>query len=147
MTDTPKLDLPNACVAEDGVLCGGQPSEAALQAARDAGYETVINLRRSEELGDWDEKAVAERLGLRYESIPIGSPNDLSRDNAERLDRALSAAGDAPVLVHCGSCDRVGALFAVRAAKLQGLSTDEAIAAGRRAGLSGLEEAVRQILE
>ncbi len=61
------------------------------------------------------------------------------------LDAALSAAGT-PVLVHCGSGNRVGALFALRAAWLQGVAPAEAVALGKAAGMTALEPAIRGIL-
>jgi hypothetical protein len=49
-------------------------------------------------------------------------------------------------LVHCGSSNRVGALLALRAAWLKGATLEAALAAGRSAGLTGLESAVRSAI-
>ena len=64
---------------------------------------------------------------------------------ATSIYTALSTAGT-PVLVHCGSGNRVGALFALRAAWLQGVAPAQAVALGRAAGMTALEPAIRGIL-
>ncbi|MGB5737928.1 MAG: hypothetical protein WBM54_01160, partial [Woeseia sp.] len=74
----------------------------------------------------------------------IAGPDDVTFENAAKLD-ALLAEFAGPVLLHCGSGNRVGALFALRA-KAAGASDDEAIAVGRAAGLTQLEETVRRTL-
>jgi protein tyrosine phosphatase (PTP) superfamily phosphohydrolase (DUF442 family) len=65
--------------------------------------------------------------------------------NANELDRLL-AQFDKPVLVHCGSGNRAGALLALRA-KLNGADDETALEAGRDTGLTGLEPVVKQRLE
>ena len=44
------IQLPNAKQPAPGLLTGGQPTEADLQAAAAAGYKTVINLRPGSEM-------------------------------------------------------------------------------------------------
>lgn len=145
-----ELDLPNARAVSDGVLSTGQPTRAHLEAARQAGTRTLINLRPAGEFSEFDEAAFAADLGLRYIHIPVAGPQDLSRENAQALDRALSDEQATPAIVHCGSGNRVGALFALRARYVAGLSLDRALQAGVDAGLnpeSKLYPATRQALE
>ncbi|MFC5577936.1 hypothetical protein ACFPOA_07935 [Lysobacter niabensis] len=52
-----------------------------------------------------------------------------------------------PVLVHCASGNRVGAIVALRAAWMEGRSTEDAIAIGKTWGLKGLEGEVRRRIE
>ncbi|MGB5353711.1 MAG: hypothetical protein WBN32_08890, partial [Woeseia sp.] len=75
----------------------------------------------------------------------IAGPDDVTFENAAKLD-ALLAEFAGPVLLHCGSGNRVGALFALRA-KAAGLSNEQALEVGRRAGLTQLEEQVRQRMD
>src|SRR3546814_17161114 len=82
-------------------------------------------------------------LGLDYLNIPVAGGADLSEDNARKLAIALEDI-DGTALVHCASSNRVGALFAVKAAKLDPTSVDEAIEIGRSAGLRAMGPAVRQ---
>lgn len=145
-----ELDLPNERRVEAGILSTGQPSRADLEAARRAGTRTIVNLRPDREFSEYDEAAAAAELGLRYVHIPVAGPQDLTRENAQALDRALDGEQAAPALVHCGSGNRVGALFALRARHVAGESVDRALQAGVDAGLdrtSTLYAATRQALE
>ena len=83
---------------------------------------------------------------MRYSNLPIDGANGLTRENVERFDKLVAAAGDAPTLIHCGSGNRVGALIALRAANVQGQPIEKAIETGRSWGLKGLEPAVREQL-
>lgn len=145
-----ELNLPNERTALDGVLSAGQPSRADLEAARRAGTGTVVNLRPDGEFFEYDEAAVAAEMGLRYVHIPIAGPQDLTLENAQALDRALSEEQAKPAIVHCGSGNRVGALFALRSRHVAGESADRALQNGVDAGLdpeSSLFAATRQALE
>jgi uncharacterized protein (TIGR01244 family) len=129
----------------EGVVSAGQPTPQELERAAAAGVRTVVNLRADGEAGfEWEAEA-AERLGLRYVRIPIGGPGDLTRENAERLDAALREA-QGPVLVHCASGNRVGALLALREAWFAGRAPAAALAVGIDAGLTKLEAATREKL-
>jgi uncharacterized protein (TIGR01244 family) len=113
---------------------------------KNAGIEVVIDLSDDEETPDFDEAAAVSEAGMRYSNLPIDGANGLTRENVERFDKLVTAAGDAPTLIHCGSANRVGALIALRAATRQGQPVDDAIALGRSWGLKGLEPAVREQL-
>lgn len=84
-------------------------------------------------------------LGLEYINIPVAGAADLSEDNARNLAFALENI-EGVALVHCASSNRVGALFAVKAARLDEMSVDAALEIGRAAGLRAMEPAVRQLL-
>lgn len=128
-----------------GLYTAAQPTAAQIEAAAAHGVRTVISLRGDGEV-DWDEQSQVEGAGLRFVRVPVSSAADLSPESVTALDAALREAGDAPVLLHCGSSNRVGALVALRAAWLEGADLESAIEAGRAAGLSGLEPAVRERL-
>jgi len=143
---TPDLDIPHAFQPFDDICCAGQPDEENLRQARDKGYRTVVNLRTAGEVTDWDPEAACRELGLEYVHIPIGGPDDLTEENARRLDQAIADDSARPALVHCGTSNRVGALFALRSAWLQDADADSALQLGREAGLTKLEDAVREKL-
>ncbi|MDH3482305.1 MAG: protein tyrosine phosphatase family protein [Gammaproteobacteria bacterium] len=143
-----KVDLENV-VADgvvrpvDGITSAGQPDEAAFGIFADSGYAAVIDLRTDGEDRGLDEKAVVEGLGMDYVSLPIGS-DGISFENARALDELLKAY-DKPVLVHCASANRVGALLALRAS-LGGADDETAMQLGRQGGMTRLEPKVREIL-
>ena len=128
----------------DGVTSAGQPDAEALQVFADNGYVAVIDLRGAGENRGYDEQAVATELGLDYVSLPIVGRDSVSFENAKKLD-ALLAGYDKPVLVHCGSGNRVGALLALRAS-LSGADAATALDVGRSAGLTRLESVVKERL-
>jgi uncharacterized protein (TIGR01244 family) len=138
--------LPNQRNPLPGVTTGGQPSQAQLEAAREAGYRTVINLRQPDERGVGDEPERVADLGLENLSIPIAGEAGLTEENTRAFARALEEA-EYPVIVHCGSGNRIGALFALKAFYLDGKSGEEALEIGFEAGLTRLEDAVRERLE
>ena len=129
--------------ALDGLSPAGQPDEAALKVFAENGYQTVIDLRTDGEERGFDEPAVVEELGMNYVSLPIGR-GAISFESARQLDELMEAA-DGPVLLHCGSGNRVGALLALRAS-LQGASDAEAIKIGTDAGMTGLVKTVEKVL-
>jgi len=130
--------------AAPSVVSSGQPSPAELEAKAEGGFVTIIDLRTEKEPRGFDEVQVVESLGMRYESLPIANAGDLNEENAERLGNLIDAS-DGPVLVHCASGNRVGALFAVLR-RLEGYSVEESIAYGRNLGMRSLEPAVLQRL-
>jgi len=89
----------------------GQPDAAALTVFAEQGYKTVIDIRTEPEDRGMDEATVIGDLGMEYIVFPIDKPEAINFDNARELSR-LIAESEGPVLVHCGSSNRVGALFA-----------------------------------
>jgi len=128
-----------------GLHTGGQPDERQLESFAAQGVRTVIDLRGADEARGYDEKAVAARLRLRYVGLPIAGAGALTAANAAALKQAL-AASDGPVLLHCASGNRVGALLALMASTREGMDAESALALGRRAGLKSLEPVVREKL-
>jgi len=130
----------------DGISSAGQPDEAALQVFADSGYTVVIDMRGTDEdRGVENFAGVVEGTGMSYVPFPIESQDEISFDNANKLDALLQEA-DGPVLIHCASGNRVGALLALRKS-LSGASDEEALAYGKDAGMTRLEPVVRKVLE
>jgi uncharacterized protein (TIGR01244 family) len=131
---------------EPSIYTGAQPSESAFKELASAGFRRVIDLRPSSEERGFDEAAEAARQNLDYVRLPIAGEADLTLAQVQQLDSLLAESGNRMTLVHCGSSNRVGALLALRAAWLKGATLDAALAAGRAAGLTGLEPAVRRVI-
>lgn len=130
-----------------GLYTSGQPGAQAWSSlARERGIATVINLRPDAELAGRDEAAEVRAAGLDYVQIPVAGAADVTVEKADALWRRLEEARG-PVLVHCASGNRVGALLAIGAVRHGGMTPAEALAFGRTAGLSGLEARVRALLE
>ena len=141
------LPVPGARVPIPGVLSGGQPTQDQIASAGSAGYKTVINLRPDTEPGFEWEVAAVKAAGMAYVSIPVAGAAGLTKENVTLLDAALKdAVAKGPVLLHCGSGNRIGALLALRAAWLEGKEPVAALDYGKASGLTGLEPAVKSIL-
>lgn len=141
---TPNISAPNFRVVETGVASSGQPSDAAFLEAGVKGYETVVNFRTAKE-GAAQEAIAVDRAGMRYVRIPL-DPKYLNWTHADRLANVLKSPHVGRVLLHCGNADRAGAVWALYVAKYRNASTEEALEAGRRAGLDGLRPAVEELL-
>ena len=128
----------------DGITSAGQPDKAALEVFADSGYATVIDMRGRDEDRGFEEAAFVEELGLHYVAFPIESEDDISFAKARQLDELLRV-NPGPVLVHCASGNRVGALLALRAS-LNGADDEDALRLGRDGGLTRLEVVVRERL-
>jgi uncharacterized protein (TIGR01244 family) len=146
----PKLKVDLATVVStgvvipvDGMTSAGQPDEAALGIFAEQGYTTVIDLRTAGEDRGMDEAAVVEGLGMEYIILPIGR-DDINFDSARSLDILIGEA-DGPVLVHCGSANRVGALLAL-SKSLEGADNETALDYGRKGGMTRLESTVKKTL-
>jgi uncharacterized protein (TIGR01244 family) len=137
--------IPNYRLLQPGLATAGQPAPEALAKLKDMGFRTVVNLRTEQE-GTAEEQKVVEAQGLRYVSVPV-TAGSLSLADAEAVDKVLHDPSSGPVLLHCASSNRVGAVWALIQAR-KGKTLDEALAAGREAGLRSpqLEDAVRRLV-
>jgi uncharacterized protein (TIGR01244 family) len=125
----------------DGVTAAGQPDVAALKVFADSGYVAIIDMRGPEEdRGMDDEKGVVEGLGVEYVAFPIVDEDEINFDRARDLDELIQSY-DGPVLLHCASSNRVGALLALRHS-LSGAGDEEALNHGRQGGMTRLEKVV-----
>lgn len=128
----------------DGVTTAGQPDAAALKVFAENGYVAVIDLRTQGEDRGLDEPAVVTDLGMEYVSLPIGR-GDITIEKARELD-ALLDAYDRPVLLHCASSNRVGALIALSLYDETG-DVELAMEMGRAAGMKSLESTVKKVID
>lgn len=129
-----------------GITTAGQPDQAALEGFAKDGYAAVIDLRGVDEDRGFDEKTAVEELGMSYVPLPISGVDGISYENASALDALLEGI-DGPVLLHCASSNRVGALLALRL-KMNGGSSEEALDLGDAAGLtSQFRPVIEELLE
>ena len=131
-----------------GLYSAGQPSPEELAELAQEGLRTIINLRPQSEVCSFDEGTIAQGLGLRYVAIPVAGATDLTKATVSRFSEALAEALKAgPVLVHCASANRVGALMALEQGWIHGADAASALILGRRAGLTSLEPNVTELLQ
>jgi len=124
-------------IATSGLIGdGGAPILAAH------GFRTVIDMRTVNE-GTREEKALVEAAGMIYVNIPMTVAN-ISQEHLEAFTKAIQQSPK-PILVHCGSGNRAGAIWASYLIS-QGTDPEKALAEGRKAGMRPpLEEKVRAV--
>ena len=125
--------IPNYVVVRPGLAAAGRPSPQGLEQLKEQGFRTVIDLSAPSENGVAEEKAALERQGLRYVHVPVTAAT-FSAADVDAVQAVLDDAGAGPILLHCASANRVGAVWAVVQARA-GKPMDEAIAEGKRVGL------------
>lgn len=143
---TPKLKIKNVKYPLKGVISGGQPTKQEFLKAQSMGITTVINLRSKAEMAQYAfEDKLLKKLGMKYIHIPVYGAKGVTKENMAKLFKALKNSKK-PVLIHCASGNRVGALFALKAAFVDGKSVEEAVKIGKKSGLTGLEATVRTVI-
>jgi uncharacterized protein (TIGR01244 family) len=119
------------------VGCAGAVDPAAMSALRKEGFVSVINLREASEQGAQvdESRTAAQTAGLKYIHLPF---NGAKPDSAV-VDRFLAAVADKsnqPVFIHCGSANRVGAMWMIKRALQDGWTLEKAQAEGQAVGLT-----------
>jgi uncharacterized protein (TIGR01244 family) len=137
--------IPNYTRVTPEVAVAGLPTSEGLARLKALGFRTVVDLRRDEEDGKAAERAAVQAAGLRYVSVPLTAAS-LGRSDVDAVAKALADADAGPVLLHCSVANRAGGMWALLR-KRQGLSLEDAIAEGKRAGLKSdaMIEAVRRV--
>jgi uncharacterized protein (TIGR01244 family) len=123
----------------------GQPSPEALARLKAQGFRTVINLRGESEGAREEEKAIIAH-GLRYVWIPV-SPDTFSLEDVAKVKAVLDDRAAAPVLLHCSSANRVGAVWMAMRVR-EGIPLEQAEKEGSDIGLTSapMRAAVRRVL-
>jgi uncharacterized protein (TIGR01244 family) len=127
------------------LLAAGQPTAEQLAALAAAGYRGVLDLRTASEPRGYDEATVAAAAGLTYTNLPISGPG--LDDAALDAFVAALAAAPRPLLLHCASSNRVGAML-YGSWVLGGMAPELALEKARAAGLRSpeLQARIEQLL-
>lgn len=138
----PLEGVPNAVRVGD-LLFGGQPTPAALLDLSRQGYKTVLSTRGVDEIS-WDEKALVESLGMRFASIPMPYPIEAITDAEVSAFADLMKTAPRPMVVHCGSGNRIAGLWAVWLAEREGVAPAQALDYGAQAGMTRIRPVVEK---
>lgn len=135
--DPETFGIPNASIPEPGLLAAGQPTGEQVQLAAEEGYRTVIDLRTADEPRGYDEPGAAKANGLAYVNIPV-TPATLDQATLDKFLETMRKA-ERPVLLHCATSNRVGALYYAWLVLEKGAKPAEALAKAKAAGLKNAE--------
>ena len=118
------------------VGCGGAVDPTAMSALRKEGYVSVINLRLANEAGaDVDAgRAAAKTAGLKYIHLPFNAASPDPKVVTDFLG-AVADKSNQPVFIHCGSANRVGAVWMIKRVLQDGWAVDRAQAEAEAIGL------------
>ena len=122
----------------EGVATAGQPEEEHFERLAEAGYKTVIDMRAIEEDRGLDEPEAVRGAGMEYVNIPVGH-EDVDDETFERFRELMTDPERRPVLVHCSSANRVGALLIPYLVLDEGKTTEEAVEIATKVGLKSDE--------
>jgi uncharacterized protein (TIGR01244 family) len=126
-------------IGSAGLLGAGGVAEAKA-----LGFRLILDLRAPAE-GTAEEAAEAARVGIPYRTIPVPTDAPVAAQ-VEAFAAVIEDAANLPVLVHCETANRVGAMWALyRAAR--DVPPEIALKEGQTLGLRGRREAaVREML-
>lgn len=130
--------IPYAACPLPGVATSGQPSAAQWPRLAAAGYRTVVDLRAPEEPRGYDEPAAVSAAGLDYVAIPVSQPK-LGDTQFDDFRDVVRSSERRPILVHCATSNRVGALLLPYFALDEGMSLADATRLAHAAGLRNPE--------
>ena len=134
-----KDDVPRIVCIDERVATGGQPTEGGFAKLASNGYRAVLNLRTAQEGVDLErEKHLVERAGMRYISIPVVGSAPKS-EQADEFIKAAKEPANQPMLIHCGSANRVGAFWMIYRVVEQGWPEDKALEEATQIGLRSAE--------
>ena len=119
------------------VGCGGATQPTAMAGLKKEGFTSVINLRLASEPGaDIDaSRSAAQTAGLKYIHLPF----DTANPDPKLVENFLSTVADKanqPVYIHCGSANRVGAVWMIKRALQDGWDVQKALAEAEAIGLT-----------
>lgn len=106
------------------LLCG-QPSAEDIASAKKRGIEVVVTLRTKGEI-DWDEAGEVKGLGLEFHDFGFRAPDSLTDRILDGSLKVLAETKTKPVMMHCASTNRVGAVWLAHRVLNDGLSVDAA---------------------
>lgn len=116
------------------VYLAGQPSAQDLKEASRLGVESVISLRDPGEL-PWNEAEAAKEAGLKFQQLPIKSPDSLTDEVFDKVREILKESANHSTLLHCGAAVRVGAVWLPYRVLDQGVPYEQALAEAHTIGL------------
>ncbi len=119
------------------IYLGGQPSAEDLAKFKEAGIETVVNLRERGENTLFDETQTLSDLSVAYHNPGFKSAAQLSDPIFRRVRDLLSGAerNNTPLLLHCASGNRVGAVWLAHRVLDHGVPYEKALEEAKAIGM------------
>ena len=131
----PRISIDNFGRINDNYYRGAQPAGRDFADLATLGIKTVIDLTKD---GRDDEKAIVERLGMKFYRIPMTTSDRPSDAAVARFLKLVSDPAQQPVYVHCqGGRHRTGVMTAVYRMTHDSWTPDQAYAEMKRFRFEG----------
>lgn len=124
--------------AAPGITVGDRVSRTDVNELADEGYATILDLRTRAEgapegvLDVYEEREVAKEAGLHYENEPV-SAQGMNEAVVSKVGGRLLGL-PRPILVHCASGKRAGAVTLMNLGAANGMKAEECLALAREMG-------------
>jgi uncharacterized protein (TIGR01244 family) len=131
-----KAEAPKLLCLNDDVATSGQPKDEAFAKLAANGFRSVLNLRTDSEGVDLQrEQQLVEKSAMKYFNVPVvGSAP--KTESVEAFIKIVKDKANHPMLIHCASANRVGALWMIYRVTEQGWSEEKALEEATRIGLT-----------
>ncbi len=116
------------------LLLAGQPAPEDLALLKERGVKTIISVRHADEI-DWDEASAAAKYDMTFIHVPFQGDAELTDDVFDKVLSALRTRENGPTVFHCGSANRVGAIWYVHRVLDEGVDADIAEQEAKQVGL------------
>jgi protein tyrosine/serine phosphatase len=132
-TDTrPAVHIKGVSRVNASYYRGAEPSRQGYERLASLGIRTVIDLKQE---GIAEEASIVQRLGMRFQSIPMSSTSAPSEDVVAQFLKIVTDPDNEPVFVHCeGGHDRTGVLTAIYRMTHDDWTAEQAFGEMRRHG-------------
>lgn len=134
--DSLQTVLPRFLELNANIATGAQPAPAAFAKLANRGFHAVLSLRTDNEGVDLQQdRKLTEAAGMRYLHIPVVT----AAPDPERVEEFIKTVADKknyPLLIYCGSANRVGALWMIYRVVANGWSEEKALAEAVKIGLT-----------
>lgn len=119
------------------LMCGGATTPEAFPELRKRGFTSIINLRRESESGADIPGAenAARAAGLRFVHVPVDGANPTAAA-ADAFIAAVTDPANHPMYVHCGTANRVAAMWLIKRVVVDGWDVQRATEEAEAIGLT-----------
>lgn len=130
--------VPNAGKVTEQLYRGAQPRISSLAQLKEAGITTIVDLRAENAALRDQEEQEADRLGVRFVSIPVGGFANPTNDEIAQFLSLFGGNSKEKVFVHCHfGEDRAGVFVAAYRMAIQKWTADQALSEMYYFGFNG----------
>lgn len=134
--DSLQPEVPRFLCLDENIATGAQPKQEAYAKLAQSGFRTVLSLRTANENVDLQkDRELTEAAGMHFINIPVvtAAPDPLRVDD---FIAAVRNQKNYPLLIYCGSANRVAAFWMIYRVIEGGWPEAQALAEAEKIGLT-----------